>query len=161
LDTTVLIVGIIAAALFLPVIWLWHRWVVKRLTNRLLADVLASSAKPDEPSSLKPESDFIVDVTDEGATCSRPDGKTESVKWSDLQRVEILTTDDGPFAPDVFWVLFDTIGGCVIPWGATGDRELMNRLQSLPGFRNDVIIDAASLTTNNRLLCWERNNQSV
>ena len=39
---------------------------------------------------------------------------------------------------------------------AMGEAELLKRLQALPGFRNDPIIDAPSLTTNNCLVCWER-----
>src|SRR5690349_20901347 len=77
------------------------------------------------PRSLDPESRFIVRMTDTEVACERPDGKTERVVWSDLQRVEVLTTSDGPMAPDVFWILHGTDGGCVIPQGATGDRELL------------------------------------
>ncbi len=30
---------------------------------------------------------------------------------ADLQKVEVVTTSEGPFAPDVFWVLHGTEGG--------------------------------------------------
>lgn len=161
MDTPALIFAIAAGAVAFVVIWLWQKWATKRLADRLVADGLAETTTADGRPKLKPESDFVVDVSETGATCRRPDGKTESVKWNDLQRVEILTTDDGPFAPDMFWVLYGSSDGCVIPWGATGEKELMDRLQALPGFRNDVIVDATSLTTNNQLLCWERTQQNA
>lgn len=78
------------------------------------------------------------------------------MQWDDLQAVEVLTTDEGPFLPDQFWVLHGSTQGFVIPWGATGERELLRRLQELPGFRNEAIVEASSLTENNRLLCWLR-----
>jgi hypothetical protein len=159
LDTTELVVVIAVAVMALLIVWLCEKWAAKRLADRLVAEVLAKPITFDNHPKLKPESDYVVEVSDTGATCLRPDGKTESVKWDDLQRVEILTTDEGPFLPDVFWVLYGSTGGCVVPWGATGERELIERLQALAGFHNDAIVNAACLTTNNRLLCWERTRE--
>jgi hypothetical protein len=159
LDIPALIFAIAAGAVVFVVIRLWQKWATNCLAKRLVSDVLAKTKTADGLPKLKPESDFVVDVSGTGATCRRPDGKTESVKWNDLERVEILTTDEGPFAPDIFWVLYGSSDGCVIPWGATGETELLNLLQALPGFRYDVLVDAASLATNNQLLCWERTQQ--
>ena len=108
------------------------------------------------PSGLDPESRFVVRVTDTDVACERPDGKTERVTWSDLQRVEVLTTSDGPMAPDVFWLLHGTDGGCAVPQGATGDSELLERLQRLPGFDNATFIEAMGSTSERRFLCWQR-----
>ena len=47
-----------------------------------------------------------------------PDGSTESVRWDDLQRVAIQTTDQGPWFEDVWWVLVGAEGGCLVPQGA-------------------------------------------
>jgi len=105
---------------------------------------------------LEPESLFIVRLSDSGVVCERPDGKVERVGWADLQKVEVVTTSDGPFAPDVFWVLHGTEGGCAIPQGATGDRQLLERLQTLPGFDNGAVIEAMSCASDRRFLCWQR-----
>lgn len=150
--TPQLILAIAFVGVAFVVIYLWDKWT----TRRLVADVLIKSASAYGGRELRPESDFIVEVSETGATCARADGRTESVKWDDLQRVEILTTDDGPFAPDIFWVLYGSSNGCVIPWGATGEQTLMKRLQALPNFRNDVLVNAIGLTNGNQLLCWER-----
>jgi len=82
--------------------------------------------------------------------------QVESVRWEDLESVELLTTDEGPFSPDVFWVLQGSTGGCVIPQGASGERLLLEKLQGLPGFDNAAVIRAMTLTTNSRLLCWRK-----
>jgi len=68
------------------------------------------------------------------------------VGWADLQKVEVVTTSDGPFHPDVFWVLHGTEGGCAVPQGATGDKQLLDRLQALPGFDNGAVIAALADT---------------
>lgn len=108
------------------------------------------------PGKLDPESRFIVRISDTDVACDRPDGKTERVAWGDLQRVEVLTTSDGPVSPDVFWLLHGTDGGCAIPQGATGERELLERLQALPGFDNAMLIEAMGSTSDRRFLCWQR-----
>jgi len=95
-------------------------------------------------------------LSDSEVVCERPDGTVERVGWDDLQKVEVVTTGDGPFAPDVFWVLHGRNGACAIPQGATGDRHLLERLQMLPGFDNDAVIAAMSSTSARRFLCWER-----
>lgn len=112
-------------------------------------------------TKLIPESLYIVEVSDAGVSCSRPDQKVESVAWDDLQCVEIVNTDEGPFFPDVFWVLHGSESGCVIPQGATGEEQLLERLQKLPGFDNEALIKAMSVTTNKRSLCWRRTTAGV
>ena len=137
--------------------WLYFRacdwyvaWLIKRIQDR--------RDHPEKYASERrePESSVVVRLTDEEVICERPGGKTERVRWDDLQRVEVLTTDDGPFAPDVFWALFGTTGGCAVPQGATGDRELLARLQALPGFDNESFILAMGSTENARFPCWRK-----
>ena len=121
---------------------------------------LAQATKPPPdltPSAgLMPESGFIVRLSDAEVVCERPDGKVERIQWSDLQKVEVITTSDGPFAPDVFWLLDGTAEGCAVPSGATGEKELLERLQALPGFDNSAVIAAMSCASDRRFLCWER-----
>ena len=107
-------------------------------------------------AGLNPESSFIVAVTDEGVTCSRSSGLVESVTWDDLKEVSIVTNDEGPIAIDVMWLLVGERGGCVVPQGATGQGELLTRLQGLEGFRNDAMIEAMSSVTNRKFLCWQK-----
>jgi hypothetical protein len=155
-ETLVHIVALAAAVLFVVALWFWQNWAVKRSVNRFMAPARAATPTSGAGQNLKPESDFKVVVSDAEVTCTRPDGKVESVAWGDLQKVDVLTTGDGPFVPDMFWVLYGTVGGCVVPWGATGESELIRRLQALPAFRNEAVVQAASLTTENLLHCWER-----
>jgi hypothetical protein len=93
----------------------------------------------------------------ECVTRTMPDGKTETVRWSDLQEVCILTTDDGPYVDDVIWILAGVDGGgCAVPSETQGMKELLPRLQELPGFDNEAVIKAMGSTSNARFVCWKR-----
>lgn len=84
------------------------------------------------------------------------DGNTEVVRWDDLQSVSVITTSGGPWSEDVFWVLLGESGGCAIPQGVLGAKELLVKLQTLPGFKNEVFIQAMGSTSSAKFLCWER-----
>lgn len=126
-----------------------------------LKEVWAHLQARDSMLTGSPESRFVVRLSDTEVVCERPDGKVERVGWADLQKVEIVTTADGPFAPDVFWVLHGTDGGCAVPQGATGDSQLLDRLQTLPGFDNRALIEAMSSASDRRFLCWQRAAREV
>ncbi|MEM7060933.1 MAG: hypothetical protein AAF557_25420 [Pseudomonadota bacterium] len=74
-----------------------------------------------------------------------------------LVRVEIITTETGPFAPDLFWHLTDEIGQtAVIPGGAEDITTLLDRLGSLPGFDHIAVISAMGSTEQARFKIWSR-----
>ena len=102
------------------------------------------------------ESNWVVTLTDTGVSCTGPNGQVESVAWKDLNVVTIVTDDLGPFSPDVVWVLSGERSECAIPVGAAGEDALLSKLQELPGFDNEVFIEAMSSTANNRFICWKR-----
>jgi hypothetical protein len=138
----------------LGIVVLIERWWIRRTVRRMTIKIMAEG--PKEPSRLIPESLYLVQISPTEVSCVHPDGKIEQVDWDDLERVEILTTDAGPFAPDMFWVLLGSKGGCVIPWGATREQELLKRLQTLRGFSNEAVIEAAPSAEWRRFLCWEK-----
>src|SRR5262245_41344273 len=148
----------VAAVLTLWAISRVEKWLERRASKKFHRGIIYVNppAGPVASSGLYPESLFLVEVTEAGVTCTRPDRKVESVRWDDLQRVEILNTEDGPSRPDVFWVLHGTDTGCVIPQGATGEQALLHRLQDLPGFDNGVVIQAMTQTRAGRVQCWSR-----
>jgi hypothetical protein len=98
----------------------------------------------------------VVEVDQAGVSSRRPGGLTESVLWEDLSAVFIETTDQGPFEPDLFWILVGEDSGCVVPIGAVGEEDLLNALQGLPGFDNEAVMAAMTSVTNQRFTCWKR-----
>jgi len=85
------------------------------------------------------------------------DGKIEEVAWEDLVEVQIVTTDEGPFVDDVFFLLaaHDGTGVCV-PQGAPGSETLLERLQKFPNFDNGEVIRAMACSDNARFVCWKK-----
>ena len=73
----------------------------------------------------------------------------------DLKRVSIITTDQGPFYPDVFWLLESSSEIGIIPQEGP-DSEFLNKVQSLPGFDNKAVIMAMSSAVDNIFVCWEK-----
>jgi hypothetical protein len=98
-----------------------------------------------------------IHIDDHGVRRKLADGKLEQITWDDLQEVVVLTTGDGPFAEDVFFVLAGQNGtGWVIPQGAPESMQLLERLQRLPGFDNETLIQAMSSTDDATFVCWRR-----
>ncbi|MDI1314404.1 hypothetical protein [Prosthecobacter sp.] len=129
------------------------RFLTSWFANRAVAKALS----PDTPRTrLDPESRFVIHLSETEVSCNRPDGTIESVRWGDIQKVEVLTNSDGPLLPDVFWLLHGTEKGCCIPQGATGDSELLDRLQKLPGFNNQAFIESMGSTQEALFLCWQK-----
>jgi hypothetical protein len=109
------------------------------------------------PERLMPERRFVVAYDDQQVTLSHPERATEAVAWSDLQEVEIITTDDGPWSCDWYWALHGSTSGIAVPRGATGEMDLLKRLQKLPGFSNEAVLQAGGHTDNHRVSCWKKN----
>ena len=76
------------------------RWLISWMSSRAVEKLL----RVDTPrAKLMPESLFVIQINDLEVSCHHPDGSIENVRWDELQKVSILTTSDGPWAPDVFW----------------------------------------------------------
>lgn len=152
MNASALIMAVLFAAVALVVVWQYQTWTVSRFVSTLPAAFHLK--RPASRPTL--ESQYIVELTSDVVRCTDPSGTVESLEWRGLRKVELVTTDEGPFLPDLFWVLHDLNAECVvIPLGATGDDALLKRLQDLPGFRNEVFTQAMCLTSNNRFVCWE------
>jgi hypothetical protein len=82
----------------------------------------------------------------------------ESIRWDELAEIDILTTNEGPWSDDLYWVLDDArhSKGCIIVQGAKGLGELLARLQRLPRFDNDQVIRAMASTDNARFPVWRK-----
>ena len=108
-----------------------------------------------KPSATSTAKGDTVTFDDERIVRTMQNGRQETIRWSELRNVTIMTTDEGPFEDDVFWVLSGTQTGCLVPSEAEGMKELLPRLQQLPGFDNEAVIRAMGSTANERFLCWQ------
>jgi hypothetical protein len=115
---------------------------------------LSAAFHPD----LNFERKWVVTISESEVSCTRPNGKVEFLKWDDLEIVAIETTDEGPYVADVFWYLAGKQSGCVVPLGATGEDQMIKRLQSLTGFDNEAFSQAMASTSNRRFTLWRKND---
>lgn len=98
-----------------------------------------------------------ITIDDVGVRRVLGGGKVEAVAWKDLVEVEIVTTDEGPFVDDVFFLLVGADGsGCCVPQGVPGSEGLLDRLQGLPEFDNGKVIEAMGCAENGRFVCWRK-----
>ncbi|GHU06754.1 hypothetical protein FACS1894158_14110 [Betaproteobacteria bacterium] len=104
------------------------------------------------------ERNETVQFDDTKVTRTMRDGRQETIQWSELKEVAVITTDEGPFVDDVFWVLSGADTGCLVPGEADGAKELLARLQKLPGFNNEAAILAMGSTENAKFVCWSKQN---
>ena len=72
-----------------------------------------------------------------------------------LRRIEIETTDAGPFASDFFWLLLTWEGESLrIPGDAEGAEALFDAFAPLPGVDYEAVIRASGRTEAGRELVW-------
>ncbi len=103
---------------------------------------------------------LVVDET--GIARRRHDGSPERIRWETLVAVEILTTDEGPWNEDVWWLLSGEEGtGCCLPNSVVGDCGLLARLGELPGFDHTAVIQAMGSTEWARFPCWRRPDRAA
>ena len=97
---------------------------------------------------------------DDQVICIRyPDGELRNLRWDELSGVDIRTTDTGPFATDVFWLLYTdkTEPAAIFASGAVGESELLDAMQAkLTGFDNKQFIAAMGSTRNQVFTVWRR-----
>jgi hypothetical protein len=86
-----------------------------------------------------------------------PSGATTHLTWHDIGAVNIVTTAEGPFEPDLFWLLqsMDKKTNITIPMGAEGEHDLMRAMQArLIGFDNMAVVEAMSSTGPAGFVIW-------
>ena len=103
-------------------------------------------------STHEPATPFLVDAW--GVRCALKD---EAVGWSELIRVRIVTTDEGPWCEDAFWLLEGRDGtGCVVPNAFAETSGLVSAVGAhLPGFDYRMVVEAMTSTDHAEFLCWQ------
>jgi len=114
-----------------------------------------------QPSAELPADAGVVHCDSAGVRYHAPDGATKEIAWEQLAEVRILTTPDGPWADDVFWMLTDAdrSQGLLVSNSAKGVAELLAAMQALPGFDNAKFVEAMGSTSLAEFTVWRRESQ--
>jgi len=91
-----------------------------------------------------------VEVNSDGILLSRADGTQSLLLHHELQRVELLCSDQ------VYFLLIGPQSSTVVPYQAVGIELLVAHLQKLPDFSNAALIEILSCTEGTRLVAWNR-----
>jgi len=125
------------------------------MTNRLAK--WWSSKRRDARDTLMFERKIVVSFDDVGISAVYPDGTTEAIAWSEVQRITIETNESGPAGADFWWIFESDAKRCAFPKGATGESEAIDAAPSrFPGFNDIAVIQAIGSTSDARFVCWER-----
>lgn len=95
------------------------------------------------------------EMDDVGVTRRHEGVVLEHITWSDLRRVEVRTTSDGPWRDDVFWLLLNAEGDGVAVPSERVPEGLLARLRELPGWDHAAVIRAMGTATDGIFLCWD------
>jgi hypothetical protein len=119
---------------------------------------------------LPPESLFEVEIREIGIPVTAPDGTRQSVPWSDLRKVVLRTTDDGPGKPNIFWDLYteQKAPAATFPSGSTGEDRFLWEIDSLHrrlagqtgrwdrlGEKDAMLLKAATSRSSESFVVWE------
>src|SRR5437868_1958476 len=67
-------------------------------------------------------------------TLRSPSGRVETIGWSDVRRITVVTTDKGPRLTDVFIVLDGATDRLIVPQDAVGNEGFVDLLTHIDGF---------------------------
>lgn len=101
------------------------------------------------------ESLWEVGVHDGTILCQSPQSDFSSMSLAAIVSVKIETNDLGPWGSDVWWLISSHDDALVFPSGATGEKSVLEALQSLPGFDNTTVVQAMLCTDTAMFVCFE------
>jgi len=83
-------------------------------------------------------------------------GGLKKLRYRDLTKILVVTTDQGPDDVDYFLVLETPEMVAIIPQNVLEFDKLLEELQELPRFNEDVIDKASESDENNVFTCWKK-----
>ena len=109
------------------------------------------------PQARQPQAGWRVEIDDDALTVHPPDAGRFVTPMADIARIEIRTSDAGPWSADLHWFFFGADGEAmaVFPQGARGEEAAVDRLTELPGFDHDAMIKAVTCTENAVFPVWQ------
>ncbi len=102
-----------------------------------------------------PGGPYEVTITDQELTCTHPKRPTESIRWDQVREIMLVTTSDGPFSPDVWYVFAGDGTGCSVPSEAKGFDQLWEVFKSrFPTIDYQAMIAAG--TGDEKKVIWKK-----
>ncbi|SRR5260221_10214891 len=117
--------------------------------------VVAGRRMRDERTARAATVRFTVDES--GVERELADGRRESVAWTDVRQVDVVTLPKGPWAERQRIVLHgaDDESGCIVPLDVADQGGLLGALGRLPSFDHRVLHDALTAARTGTVVVWQ------
>lgn len=150
-----MIIGSLGA--FVTALWVtrsvWERWLRPRDQNlaywREVAALARSGGAPS--AGLAVARGGSVQLTDDGLSFQTATRRVD-VTWSDLREIRIRTLGDSVAGP--LFVMIKKDGNTEALSLEEVSPEVLARMQQLPGFRNEALIEAMGSVSDGEFSCW-------
>jgi len=134
--------------------------VIYLLTGALVVVGLIGRVIDSRARRRKPGHTVTVSVDNDQFTVI--DGKTRiSVRWNDIRRVTMITTNRGPWFDDLFYHVLHVGGDLTLPSEANGMIPFVEKLEGLPGFDINAYTQAIRSVQNESFVIVVRNEEPV
>lgn len=98
-----------------------------------------------------------ITITEEEIICKFSSGQVDHIRWNNVAKVQVLTTDEGPYVCDVFYILTDTAGkGVAIPQDKPESGTIIEKITRWPGFQHEEMVLAMGSTEVKWFTVWEK-----
>ena len=102
-----------------------------------------------------PGGPYMVTISEDGIACEHPKRKKESIRWDQIIEIRLVTTDEGPFQPDMWYLFLGESEGCSVPSEAKGFDQLWEEFKTrFSGLDYQAIIEAS--TNNAQKTIWKK-----
>lgn len=130
--------------------------LVSKLFGNSSATTPLQAPLPSTPTSSVVKEPFIT-INEEQLVCSYPSqNKTEFISWENINCIDVLTTDEGPYVCDVFILITDNNGGVAIPQDKEECKLVVDKIFKLPGFDFKQFTEAMGSTDNRKFNVWQK-----
>ena len=99
-------------------------------------------------------SEYAVDESGLSELSQNGDGR--KYPWTAVKHIGILTTSDGPWCEDVFFIIKTDLGDICITHAEAQKTRLLEQFKVLPGFNYGQVVSAMASTSEASFACWDR-----
>ncbi len=102
-----------------------------------------------------PGGPYTLVISEDEIACEHPERKRESIRWDQIIEIRLVTTDEGPFEPDMWYLFIRESEGCSVPGEAKDFDLLWDELEKrFDDFNYAPIINAG--TDNDQKTLWKK-----
>ncbi len=93
-----------------------------------------------------------------GLSLQTKNNEKQTCLWAEVNKILIITTDEGPFVDDVFWVFQTAKGGIIVPseTAVDNDKKIMDCAKYFPNFNWEIALKSVTSAKNAEFVVWEQ-----